>query len=311
MVHLKLLDSIFLFSFFIFLNTCTPGNKSLKNNDGSKNQIYRLDDFKKLAKLQTKLGTPKPGEWLYCYNETGQSYMDYCYSKPVCPHDSVNKIYILPLGNFSEIEKKLLSETGEFVGMFFMLEVKILDPISDGIVPEASRRGYLGFEQLQTKYILQNILEERMPKDAISYIAITNKDLFPDENWNFVFGQANLTKRTGVSSFFRYTETSLDTSNYLICLKRTMKTTCHELCHMFSIKHCRIYQCQINGANHLDEADSKPFWLCPECLAKLQWCIQFDLIKRYDKLIGFFSRINAEREVKFFMESKEIMKQTE
>ena len=35
-------------------------------------------------------------------------------------------------------------------------------------------------------------------------MGITNMDLYPSPSWNYVFGMANLKRRTGVFSFARY-----------------------------------------------------------------------------------------------------------
>jgi len=44
----------------------------------------------------------------------------------------------------------------------------------------------------------------RIPKDAICVIAITKIDLYPSDEWNFVFGIGSLFKGVGVFSFARY-----------------------------------------------------------------------------------------------------------
>jgi len=49
---------------------------------------------------------------------------------------------------------------------------------------------------------------------------------------------------------------------------RCLKTACHELCHVFGLTHCPYYECLMNGSNLLEEADRKPFLLCPVCLRK-------------------------------------------
>jgi archaemetzincin len=301
-----LLFILFPLSLFQFSN-CQRNDNTNNGKSLIENRSFTFDDFKKLAPLHTQLGEPQVNDWLFDHPEKGQSYFDYCARKPFCPNDSMNKIYILPIGIFNKMEQKLIENTAEYVGIFFSLKVKLLDPVPDNIVPKKYRRMNFGIEQLQTKYILQNILVSKMPKQAICFISLTNKDLFPDENWNFVFGQANWTNRTGVSSFFRYSCAGLDSINYLICLERTIKTTSHEICHMFALKHCPIYQCLINGANSMEETDNKPLWLCPECLAKLQWCIKFDLIKRYDYLIDYFDRTHFEKEKLFYLKSKLLM----
>ena len=47
-------------------------------------------------------------------------------------------------------------------------------------------------------------MELRIPKDAICVIAITKIDLYPSDEWNFVFGIGSLFKGVGVFSFARY-----------------------------------------------------------------------------------------------------------
>lgn len=49
-----------------------------------------------------------------------------------------------------------------------------------------------------------------------------------------------------------------------------MKTACHELCHVFGMTHCPYFECLMNGSNLMNEADQKPFMLCPICLRKLE-----------------------------------------
>lgn len=43
-----------------------------------------------------------------------------------------------------------------------------------------------------------------IPKDAYAVIFILHDDLYPKEAWNFVYGLADITGRTGVFSFARY-----------------------------------------------------------------------------------------------------------
>ena len=291
--------------FFLLIVACNhPSGKKVKN---TKKTNLALTSYSKLCKLHKKLGEPMPGEWLFHHKEKGQAFANYITGTRVCPNDSLSKIVILPLGTFSDIEMQLLKQTANYTSIFFMMDVELLGPISDKVVPDSSRRlNYYG-EQLHTQYILKKILLPNIPDSAISFISITNKDLYPQDDWNFVFGQASLRKRIGVSSYRRYFENTLDTTNFNICFERLIKTTTHELGHMFSLKHCRIYKCLLNGSNHMKEADSKPLWLCPECLAKLQYCIKFDLFERYDKLIEFFENNQMQKEIDYYKKSKQLM----
>jgi len=57
--------------------------------------------------------------------------------------------------------------------------------------------------QLLTGDVL-DLLKTRLPEDAFALLGVTMMDLYPDPNWNFVFGQASLRDRVGVYSFTRY-----------------------------------------------------------------------------------------------------------
>jgi archaemetzincin len=289
----------------LFSGICC-GEKNESDSHISKTD-FKLDDFRKLGILHSKIPAPGPDDWLFHHKESGQSYANYCSGTPVRPDAFVNKIYILPIGEFSPPEQILLEGLAKYLEIFFMLKVVLLQPVHDRIVPEEARRYGVDVEQLHTFYILNQVLLPQRPDDAICLISITNKDLYPGEGWNFVFGQASLSKRVGVSSYYRFINDFSDTSAYRKCFERIIKTTSHELCHMFSIKHCRIYECLMNGANHLQEADRTPLWLCPECLAKLQWCIRFRLIERYRLLNEFFGKKGFDKESEFYTESISIM----
>lgn len=53
-----------------------------------------------------------------------------------------------------------------------------------------------------------------------------------------------------------------------VLIYRCLKTACHELCHVIGITHCKTYECLMNGSNLIEEADRKPFLLCPVCQRK-------------------------------------------
>ena len=82
----------------------------------------------------------------------------------------------------------------------------------------------------------------------------------------------------------------MDTTNYQRCLKRILTTTTHEICHMFSMKHCKEYKCMMNGSLTLEEAEKKPSYLCPECHAKLIYCTKTQPIERFNNLIRFYEK---------------------
>lgn len=57
-------------------------------------------------------------------------------------------------------------------------------------------------EQVNATDII-NALEPLKKKDTFSVIGVTNKDIYPDDSYNFVFGLARL-NGAGVFSFCRY-----------------------------------------------------------------------------------------------------------
>ena len=163
--------------------------------------------------------------------------------------------------------------------------------MSDGIIPANARRPHWETEeQLLTTYILYDILEKNIPPDAIVVMAVTAKDLYPSDSWNFVFGQASTKKRVGVSSIYRFTDTELDSTTYPMCLERLIKTSSHEIGHMFSCQHCTHAVCVMNGSNSLWESDQRPNRLCSECHKKLCWNLGFNVRDRLAALNQFFAK---------------------
>jgi archaemetzincin len=123
-------------------------------------------------------------------------------------------------------------------------------------------------------------------------MGMTMQDLYPHFSWNFVFGQASMIERVGVYSFARYNPAFYGRGEQKDCgkilLRRSCKVLAHELCHQFGISHCIYYHCIMNGSNHLEESDARPYHLCPMDLRKLFHSIGFDPEVRYNKLLDFY-----------------------
>jgi archaemetzincin len=294
----------------ILLSCNEPTNTETIKKDRVSSTSYKLSQFLSLDTIQSKLGKPRPDEWLAFKDEKGQSFSEYIKSGPVTPCKKKNKIYILPIGAFTETDLFVINETAEFMHLFYNLEVVVQKGISASHIPNSAKRDFFDVTQLYTKYILYEILLKQIPDDAVVYTAITSNDLYPADDWNFVFGQASIKKRVAVSSIHRLRYPEPDMTNYQRFLKRIAKTCTHETAHMFGLLHCIEYKCLMNGSNHLIEADSKPMHLCPECLAKLTWCTKQNVLERYDRLIPFFDKHGYDEEVEFMNASKKIFKST-
>lgn len=89
---------------------------------------------------------------------------------------------------------------------FFPLKVKIMDFVPITELKTQSRDNFFdGSKQYHTGGIL-NSLPKYLPNDAYCMIAITSHDLYPGDNWNYVFGWATYNVGVGVFSYYRFTE---------------------------------------------------------------------------------------------------------
>jgi len=87
-------------------------------------------------------------------------------------------------------------------------------------------------------------------------LTITMDDLYPGDNWSYVFGWAMYQARTGVFSFLRY-DPSFTGEECEDAGKALLHSACHvcvhETGHMFGMTHCTYYQCTMNGFNSAEE----------------------------------------------------------
>lgn len=260
---------------------------SCKNNEKPRGKEITIPNYEKLALLDVPLGEIKDGDWLQQHLEAGQTFQQYLAKKPVTVSDDRNVIYLQPIGTFTQEQQKVMDLNSEYIGLFFGLKTIVLEPINEDEIPKENKRIQFETEQLDASYIIDEILKDEMPNDGIAMMALTAKDLYPRPDWNFVFGLASYSKRVGVTSIFRFSDTELTSQNYSQCLNRLIKTSTHEIGHMFTIAHCTHASCLMNGSNHLVELDSRPNALCSVCLAKLSWNLNFDNVMRLEKLISF------------------------
>lgn len=245
--------------------------------------------------LYAQLTPPIPGEWRSEHPEPDQSVDAYKSANPAIP-DSVRKyIYLAPLNEFNTKELILLDITAEYLSAVFGLQVKIKPGISIRDIPSSKKRN----GQLNSGYILHDLLIKILPDDAVGMMAITSYDLYPGEEWNFVFGEANTQERVGVSSFYRYGDAAESDSAFNLCLRRLMETTSHEFLHMLSMQHCKTFSCVLNGSNSLQESDKKPLIICPQCAGKLNFALNENPSDYFSRSLTFFNKYGFLNEAQF------------
>jgi len=239
-------------------------------------------------------GTPGMFDWRAVHHEAAQTFEEYVEDAPTRPNATRRAIVLQPLGPFSSDERALLDVLCDYLGVYFQLDARIADPLPlPALGTRTQQDGDRRWVQYRTDVLVYQVLEPRLPKDAVAYLGITTADLFPDPAWNYVFGVGNLNKRVGVYSLARLGpafDGAPDTPETRArTLRRALAVLAHETGHMFSLRHCQAGACLMNGANSLDELDRATPWLCPDCLRKLHYDTGFDVRRHYEELRAFYS----------------------
>lgn len=235
------------------------------------------------------LPPPGPHDWLAVHPERGQTFEDFVKDRPNRPDSVRNRLYFQPLEEFTPTAPSL-ELLQQFATAFFAMPASML-PSRTGNRITSRKNPYSGHRQLLTTDILA-LLRKHLPADGFCILGITMQDLYPEESWNFVFGQASLRDRVGVYSFARYDPafSGEHAAPANVMLRRSCKVLAHETSHMFGIEHCIFFRCLMNGSNHLAESDARPLHFCPVDLKKLHYSTGFDMAERYGALERF-SRI--------------------
>ncbi|MGC3972417.1 MAG: archaemetzincin [Pirellulales bacterium] len=254
----------------------------------------------RLAPLAVPLGTPRPGDWLDAHEEPGQTFAEYFAALPVRATKEKHTIYLCLLGDFNPAQQAIMDQVREYMEIFFHAPVKIHRRAALDEIPDSAKRRHLGFDQIRASYVLDDWLPKDQPADALAYICFTTSDLYPSEDWNYVFGLANLHERRGVWSIHRFGDPAESEAAAQLCLRRTLSIAAHETGHIFTLYHCTVNECNMNGCNHLPELDRHPLHLCPICLRKMCWNLAVKPATYLLKLQAFFHRNGFDDEAAWY-----------
>lgn len=140
------------------------------------------------------------------------------------------------------------------------------------------------------------MLKPQKPENAYIVMGFIAGDIWPGGDGNFVFGQASESDRIAICSLARICSDKNLSEDHSLCLRRTLKTTAHELGHLFALMHCTWYLCNAAGCNNMEEMDRHPLELCPQCLAKICLATGADPAERFEKLRDFYKQNGLQEE---------------
>jgi archaemetzincin len=239
---------------------------------------------------------PRPGpvDWLSWNKEPGQTLGDFLRRRHHVPDRKRNVIYLQPVGT---IDAQFVEKLRAFAGAFFALEARTLPPIAIDLATVTHREPRGFGTQLRTDGLLR-LLVPRRPADAFCVLAVTDFDLYPGDQWNYVFGVGAHELRAGVYSFARFHEPLREptTDGAQIFLRRSCALVAHETGHIFSLAHCIDFACVMNGSNHIHELDAHPLHLCPRDLEKLHASVPYDPLRYNAQLRDVTARIGLRDE---------------
>jgi archaemetzincin len=259
-------------------------------DDTQENLFHDLEH--RLHHLSEPLAQAREGDWLAEHEEKGQTFRQYLSANPVRRHDSQNAIHLCLVGEFDEPQQRILDLTQDYLGLFFDVPVQIRRRVPLSVIPPRARRSHpeWGDKQILSGFILREVLEPEVPDNALAYLALTARDLWPGKGWNFVFGEANLRRRVGVWSIYRNGWPGESDQAFRLCLRRTLLIAVHETGHVLTMQHCTAHRCLMNGCNSQEERDRNPLYPCPVCLRKLCWNLQVEPVPYLRRLKKFCNK---------------------
>jgi archaemetzincin len=260
--------------------------------------------FKKMisqdyTRFYDNLKAPEQGDWLLNHKEFGQTYMEYMRSGVVPISEEKDTIYIAPINCGKDdidegfINAVVLMCQAYFYGMSVRLLPKKITLEDSDVQIKVLDDTHI---QLNANEIL-NLLYNELPENAYCLVGFTNRDLYNNENilkpsdyiyyrkekkfTQFCYGLSSVRNRVSVFSCTRYDplyyikpkkderEKERLMKYYFILLKRACKVAVNEILHLFGLRNCTFFACNMNGFDAMDEFDKRPLEVCPVCLRKL------------------------------------------
>lgn len=262
------------------------------------------------------LGPPRRGDWLAQHKERGQTFNTYArrMKPPMSPSKSTDTVLLVPMGSsFSQgVAEQFLPFLLRHCASFFSGMRVDLVPQPLSLRSISHRLNDFGHKQYLIGDLFEMLHKETCRhRTAFCRLGITMEDIYPGDEWNYVYGQAKPMERVGVFSFARHSPLfyrgvhASDAGILLTRLQRMtwlrlcIRTMVHETCHMFGILHCVYFQCIMNGNNGPGDSAGRSSFMCPVCLRKILHALSFSpgfrgALTRYSAILESWCCISAE-----------------
>jgi serine/threonine protein kinase len=185
-------------------------------------------------------------------------------------------IYLMQIGALSAEQQDLAGQMDEFLGIFYGLSVRWLDPIQATVASDS--------------IAVQRLMAKQHPRDAVVVLGIAGGQ------GTSVFRGEHAAGPAAVIYFSSLSALPSDTEDRVQILRRLLKTAVCLVGQAVGIRDFAAYHCGMNAAASLSDLDAKPLAFCPECEQKVWWLCDMEPLERYKGLVQFASRYGLEAE---------------
>ncbi len=182
-------------------------------------------------------------------------------------NDSQKIIFLVKIGDFNENENLLFLGAKKYISSFYKVEV--LEK-NFNFHKLKSRKSEFG-KQFNAKQIFDSLMIPILPKNCLSFLAISNEDIYPQESFNYCFGKASFETRVAVVSFKRFMNNKQYLKNKLVFQEAFFKTITHEIGHNLKLKHCELNVCNMNAVQTMSHALKLNKQFCSLCQRKIDF----------------------------------------
>lgn len=184
-------------------------------------------------------------------------------------HENQRIVYLQKIGDFKENENLLFLEAKKYISSFYKVEVIEENLKFDKL---KSRKGNFG-KQFSANQIFDSLMIPKLPKNCLSFLAITNEDIYPNESFNYCFGKARFGPNVAVVSIKRFANNAQYANNKVGFQEAFLKTISHEIGHNLKLKHCTLNVCIMNAVQTTEQALKLNKQFCNLCRRKIYWAI--------------------------------------